>query len=400
MINNDLYNAFKALIIKLYKAVMDDNPKRPGIIPSKYFESKKAVALKWEEYNACIGIINSDVKIKELYNEILDDEIYDCCFRNAFDVVFLFISKYYEENFLFNEEVFESYYFNFETFLYDRISYHIYNVRLYNFINNTHRDIVISETLTLRYEPLESDNRYLNESAKYVIEYVVEAKWSIQKSEKVSIYDALKKATVFLDNFIKAIRLLKKTNIYRDEQVFHQTTNPAWPLRVVFNNIRQKTSMDGIDTELTDLEHEELNMFLNYINQERKTKEEKKNFKRFNVALSRLHYGVERDNFEDKVIDFMIGLEALYLPDGNSELTFRLSLRASLLLNTKASAKDDFKFLRKMYDARSSIVHGNISNISEEEIDKLEEITRKSLKAWLQNESLFTLENLNEVFFK
>jgi hypothetical protein len=90
----------------------------------------------------------------------------------------------------------------------------------------------------------------------------------------------------------------------------------------------------------------------------------------------------------------------MYLPDGNSELTFRLTLRASLLLNERSVAKADFDFLKNMYDIRSSIVHGNSSNITKDQIKRLENITRNSLKAFMNDNSQFTRENLNNLFFK
>src|SRR5262249_15461493 len=58
---------------------------------------------------------------------------------------------------------------------------------------------------------------------------------------------------------------------------------------------------------------------------------------RFGEASRRLSFGLERHNTQDRLLDYMIGLEALYLPDSNDELTFRLGLRVAWTLkHTKA----------------------------------------------------------------
>jgi hypothetical protein len=113
---------------------------------------------------------------------------------------------------------------------------------------------------------------------------------------------------------------------------------------------------------------------------------------RFIVAKRRLSDGLTRKAFEDKLIDFMIGLEALYLPDGNQELTFRLSLRVSFLL---ASGSEDrkklFLFLKEMYKTRSNVVHGNKYKLNMDDIAYLEDLLRKSLKLWIEDKNNFSV---------
>jgi hypothetical protein len=101
--------------------------------------------------------------------------------------------------------------------------------------------------------------------------------------------------------------------------------------------------------------------------------------------------GVERKNPEDKLIDYMIGLEALYLPDGNAELSFRLSVRVAFLMLPEADKKDTFNFLRRMYDVRSSIVHGNKYELNTEDIKRLEELLRKSVLLWIEDKNNFSV---------
>jgi len=118
---------------------------------------------------------------------------------------------------------------------------------------------------------------------------------------------------------------------------------------------------------------------------------------RFNVAQRRLSLGIGRRNLEDRLIDYMIGLEALYLPDGNLELSFRLSLRIAFLLRTDPSErKETYYFVKKMYGTRSDIVHGKKRKLTKDEVGKLEELLRNSLKLWLNDKSNFSINKHSE----
>ena len=117
---------------------------------------------------------------------------------------------------------------------------------------------------------------------------------------------------------------------------------------------------------------------------------------RFTVAARRLFLGMERRLLLDRIIDYMIGLEAMYLPDGNEELSFRLSLRAALLLySDPLERKEIYNFLRKMYKVRSNIVHGNKYTLNKDEINKLEEILRMSLKLWIRDNQNFSINKFS-----
>lgn len=78
------------------------------------------------------------------------------------------------------------------------------------------------------------------------------------------------------------------------------------------------------------------------------------------VAIKRFEYAYARLLPEDKLLDFMVAFEAIFLK-GNErqELSYRLSLRAAYLLAENAGErKSIFDFMHKAYNARSEIVHG------------------------------------------
>ena len=97
----------------------------------------------------------------------------------------------------------------------------------------------------------------------------------------------------------------------------------------------------------------------------------------------------------------MVGLEALYLPDGNDELSFRLALRVAYVLNPSDNKeKKPYDFIRKMYKKRSNIVHGSKYSLSEEEVYKIEGFLRASIKLWINEKIIFSKANLDNIFFK
>ena len=111
------------------------------------------------------------------------------------------------------------------------------------------------------------------------------------------------------------------------------------------------------------------------------------------IALRRFNLGVEDPNIEDKFIDFMISLEALFM-GGTAELTYKFSNRVAVLLGETDVEKEDIKtFMVKAYNVRSSTVHGekvrpvciNEQNIPlETMVEKIEEIVRKSILCFIK----------------
>ena len=76
------------------------------------------------------------------------------------------------------------------------------------------------------------------------------------------------------------------------------------------------------------------------------------------IALRRFNLGIEEADFENKMIDYLISLEALYLPE-RQELTYRLSNRVATLLGKEGKETEEIrKIITKAYDLRSDIVHG------------------------------------------
>ena len=102
------------------------------------------------------------------------------------------------------------------------------------------------------------------------------------------------------------------------------------------------------------------------------------------VAIKRFEYAYARLLPEDKLLDFMIAFEAIFLKrDEQQELSYRLSLRTAYLLAENArERKGIFDFMRRAYKARSEIVHGERATgegKNKDFVDKVEFYLRLSI---------------------
>lgn len=86
-----------------------------------------------------------------------------------------------------------------------------------------------------------------------------------------------------------------------------------------------------------------------------------KEYKKINLACSRLENSLYRKNEGDKIIDIVIGLESLLSDNEKGEITYKLSLRAAYLLqfsSLRDSKLDIFNNMKAIYSYRSAVVHG------------------------------------------
>lgn len=103
------------------------------------------------------------------------------------------------------------------------------------------------------------------------------------------------------------------------------------------------------------------------------------------IALGRFH-SAYHGPIEDRLIDQMIAFESLYL-GGPQELTYKLALRVAFLLGKTEDKRDViFSDMKKAYNYRSRIVHGD-TKVSREElreiVSKTEEYLRQSIRRFL-----------------
>jgi hypothetical protein len=107
--------------------------------------------------------------------------------------------------------------------------------------------------------------------------------------------------------------------------------------------------------------------------------------RRLALALRRFDTAYERADDEDSLLDLWIAFEALLLPDGRSELSYRASLRIALLAaDDDIARKEAFRQARLSYDCRSQVVHGEaVTADLEIVVEQTRELARKALRAWV-----------------
>lgn len=84
---------------------------------------------------------------------------------------------------------------------------------------------------------------------------------------------------------------------------------------------------------------------------------------RADVALRRFDLAYQRDDAEDRLIDFWVALEALF-SDGSGEITYKLAMRIAHFMEGPSAGRFYlYKCLKKAYEARSAVVHGGGTKI-------------------------------------
>jgi hypothetical protein len=78
------------------------------------------------------------------------------------------------------------------------------------------------------------------------------------------------------------------------------------------------------------------------------------------IAISRFRSALVRTDPIDQFLDLMICLEALFAPNDKGEITTKLSNRlVTLVAKNEDERKDLWLFMKKMYNLRSGVVHGD-----------------------------------------
>jgi hypothetical protein len=100
-----------------------------------------------------------------------------------------------------------------------------------------------------------------------------------------------------------------------------------------------------------------------------------RNDKTLALVLRRFDAAYARREDSDSLIDLWVAFEALLIPDGSAELSYRASMRIARLVGTDVEGrKEVFKRARRSYNARSQVVHG--TNVSPKDIAEVLDDTR------------------------
>lgn len=106
----------------------------------------------------------------------------------------------------------------------------------------------------------------------------------------------------------------------------------------------------------------------------------------YRVALDKFQNSFQRGNENDRLLDCVIALEALYLKSGEQqEMSYRLSQRGALLLSEdEGEALEIKETLKEAYNKRSRLVHGSTADADRESVLRLHNLTRESLATFIE----------------
>ena len=159
-------------------------------------------------------------------------------------------------------------------------------------------------------------------------------------------------------------------------------------------------TLDELCTKITDGEHLKPNVIsegIPFVS----AKDLKENGVDFNkkensfldIAKRRFSSALTRTNSVDQLIDLTVSLESLFAPTPG-EITVRLSNRMATLLAKDDSQREDYwVFVKKVYNLRSGIVHGDGLRNTEingkkytlnEILEKLVDLTRQAILIYLK----------------
>jgi len=237
-----------------------------------------------------------------------------------------------------------------------------------------------------------------------------EAKWVASLPNNANTSGASNRTTIFsiifqehdrannlLVDLITALRLHQKGRVVAGLLTSAKFENAEWSIEgeTIWTPV---SSVDFFEEEPEYTFHQqdvfEVNNLLHSIRQWR----EAGILDRIDIALKRFHSSYHYP-IEYRIVDQMIALESLYIGD-DKELGYKLRLRSAFLLG-KDRARI-FKDLKKAYDFRGQIVHGNNPPNRDKLrviVPKTEEYLRQSIRKFLSLLSLsqgHTLKSLRQ----
>ena len=365
------------------------------------------------EYSTIATLFSNEYKIKPLIDKSIGTEAGMIHFIPE-NFILTFISSFYSNNILLNnEETFSKYFEEVENFLFGNTIEESYWVLLLNF-EYEGSEIVFSDDLRIRrLSDIElikgrvNTNRGLDHikyffpdtsHSFFMIEKLFKHDKKVIDEKKIFSGGSRQNKSKILEDFInvvKSLRVLKSSDVHINE-IFHSEFKKFYPTGCKsssYNNL--KRHMTTLFLDLKKLEIELLHKIYNTIKQENNE---------FKVPINRLYFSKDRNDNEDKLIDLIIGLESIYRSSGSMHLGLRCGLT---LADDKRKAHDIYMFVDKMRQLRNQIVHGSSfkktkNNLSKENIEILENYLRSSILLKINEPDKFKSDSKswNDIYFK
>jgi len=395
--HTELYEALKALAIYVFKG--DGKSIKDGLFAAycKLHPRAEPKITKSHEFIKCLNLMNENGDIKNYFEKKVCDDQGRNMYPNPKECILAFLKIYTEGYNHFNEEIFNYMYEKLESLFFEPFFKIKEFALLFNFESSDGTEIVLSDNLKVRkLKPIEEkifdlqndpkDFSQAHEFSNFIVEnLVIKDKFTINSYKKIPAAEnrrimnqnRLKKNQLF-DDVVKTFRIYRHSSLFRDNRIYSE---PLYLARWVKPSLIEK---DFFPDPIYKLAKTDIGQLKNIF---RKTRSLKKNF---SVAVNRLSLGMERLSKEDKLIDYMVGFEALFTKKKDRSLT-PMNHRASLILggNRENRKKDILSFLKGAIRLRNDIIHGHEYDIGDFDYLRLEELLRQSIKLYFKKPEQF-----------
>lgn len=180
-----------------------------------------------------------------------------------------------------------------------------------------------------------------------------------------------------IENIVLALRIFKEGDVFCE--VIWSENNTG---QIVLNPTYEMPST--IHSKIYSLKMEEIDQISEIF--EKIIKTDFDNRRHLRIACDRLNRSYGKSMHDEKIVDFMIAFEALFLRENSPNHGLIIGTACSMLLGkTDDERKEIYDFFIKAYGLRNKIVHGSAIDYSGigETAFKLKEYLRKSIMLFL-----------------
>lgn len=386
----DLYESLKILI----KNFFTKNDKFLDLI---YYQNNEPKIYKTDEFINCIELMGNNDEISSFFGKQIVDNFGKILFKEPKYCILEFLQVYIENFNKFGENTYDYLYNKLETLFSDEELIIREFAFLFNFNYCNGNEIVFSKDFKIRkLEPIEKEFLYLqvwdSEFDDFIIERIIcidkitdgDYKKNITLEEKYNKrFEYYKERVQLFNDLIKTLRVWKSSSVFRSP---HISSEPFYFKRWVKPVYRTNLEKDFFLSPVCNLCDTDLIELISIFEKIRKLRGKAL------IATTRLDLGIERLTSEDKLIDYMIGLEALFSTRDYKTPSKEVWWRSAVILNKDQDVKkayNDYEFLSSAYKVRCDVVHGSECDIKNFKINRLEELLRQSIKHYFDKPEQF-----------
>ena len=360
----------------LLSRIVDDAEFQKGHLTNSFYRNEPAFDNFVKKHNERIKGLTEFSRCIEL-SKTIDVENFD---EELLTLLIRIIEK--GNGFEFNQKVFKSIYSLFEDYLFS--SEFIFRITAPLSLDCDVKDIDLEDGLKIRsitdkeLQKIWRNSRFgiVPRSDIPFFSHTLELKYKIPKISS-SINTHQKKAEEILNDLTYALRLFKRGGVNFN---IYQLSPIGWISRSNFKFIEyskglSRRSYGGGHYILEETEIEPFQKFWRIFK-----KIDLQTVSFLKMAIERFNFAYEKRSQEDKLIDYMISFESLFMKE-NLELRHRLSVRVSRFIKGEYNERKElFSDFKKIYDIRSKIVHGesiNHKNLTKLKVESLSELVSK-----------------------